>query len=180
MSTEQADQDAALKKNLWLLVLAGGLILTGILAYIFGASDQTDMRTPQAASPEAQRLREILDTAPVAEPEDPEDAIIAQIEAYRARVESEPDHPDKPAWLMAMGNLYFSRLTNYVEAARCYEEIVLRHSDWESARAAFPPLLQCYEALNDDMGILRTYQQIMAQYPEDTQEHQYAKDRLGL
>lgn len=180
MSTENAELEDALKKNGWLLVLAAGLILAGILVYFFGNNTTDDMRAPQAATPEAERLREILDTAPVAEPQDPEDLVVAQIEAYRSRVESEPNHPDRPAWLMAMGNLYFSRLENYVEAARCYEEVVLRHRDWESARAAFPPLLQCYETLGDHMGTIRTYKQIMAQYPEDTEEYRYAKEQLGL
>jgi len=116
----------------------------------------------------------------VAENEEPGAESLALNEGYRERIALEPDDPDKPAWLLAMGTLYMTRFENYLEASRCYEEVILLHSDWEGARAAYPLLVECYEALGDHMGMIRVYEQMMEHFPDDTQEHLWAKDQLGL
>jgi len=181
VSNKEGGLPAGIKQNLWLIVLAAGLVLTGLLAWALGAgSGEEQARTPSRGSAEEIRLREVLQTAPVAEPPEPGARTVNLIEDYRARIAEEPDHEDVPAWYLAMGNLYMTTFGDYGEAARSYERVVFDFPEWEGARAAYPQLITCYENLGDHMAVLRVYEQMMVHFPDDTQEYDYAREQLGL
>ena len=102
------------------------------------------------------------------------------IEQHRARIESEPDAPERPALLQAMGNLYRNKLLDFANAAWCYEQIIHNYPVWAGTSMVYGDLATCYENVGDQENATRIYMEMMRVLPETTQEYLYAKDKLGL
>lgn len=102
------------------------------------------------------------------------------IEYYRSQVEKNPQDPNTPAYLSAMGNLYKNRKMDCARAIPYYEKIVIEFPDWQGIKSVFPELATCYETVNDYRGKIWIYEEMMKRFPEDSQEYLYAKSALGL
>lgn len=182
MSKEPAP--GAFQQNKWLLAITVVLAAVGVVGYV----TQPDTPPEDAAnaaselSPENQRLRDALNKSTARAQEEQVDPTVrmrSAIEEHRVAIESSPDPAESAARLMAMGNLHL-QLMEFEQAATAFEQVVIDHKGWEGARGAYPQLLVCYEQLHDTEGIRWTYQQMMNDFPPDTQEHILAKDALGL
>jgi hypothetical protein len=92
--------------------------------------------------------------------------------------ESDPLGEDTPAKLVAAGNLYRQKLLDYAAAANCYEDVIIRHKDWDGVRIAYLQLETCYEKLENTKGLRWLYEQMQQNFPADSQEHQYAALQL--
>lgn len=102
------------------------------------------------------------------------------IEYYRSQLETNPDNPDTPAYLFAMGNLYKLKKMDCASAIPYYERIVIEFPNWEGIKSVFPELASCYEAVNDAHGKIWVYEEMMKRFPEDSQEYLFAKKALNL
>lgn len=103
---------------------------------------------------------------------------IETIRAHRARIDEDPSSEDAPALLAAIGNLNLQKVGDYEEAARNYELLLLDYPDWQNNRNVYLQLATCYEKLSDPARIRRIYTKIMNEFPEESQEYQYAQARL--
>ncbi len=112
-------------------------------------------------------------------PYNPKDPDIT-INYYKAFLEKNPNHPDTPAILTAIGNLYLNKKMDYKTAASYFEQVIINYSNWEGARSVYTLLSICYDQLNDYRGKIWLYQEIMKNFPPESQEYQFAKKELGL
>lgn len=178
----------------WRLTLAAAVTLIGLTLFLSLAiqSCRGDVGAGEGApgipldareqTPEKMALRAAIEekiaSAPTRITE--EDRALAAIKEHEEELDANPTGPDVPARLNAMGNLYSRKLQDYRAAAKCYEQIVLAHADWEGVYAVYPQLEVCYEALNDDTSLLWLYRTMVDRYPRDSQEYLFAQEKLRL
>lgn len=112
-------------------------------------------------------------------PYDPKNPDVT-INYYKAFLEKNPNHPDTPAILSALGNLYLSKKVDYETAASYFERIIIEYPDWEGAKGLYSLLSLCYDQLNDSHSKIWLYQEMMKRFPPESQEYQFAKQELGL
>jgi|GEM_PF-508092 len=171
---------------LLLLALAGVLIVVAAAGALFFGED-----TPVPAKPRItikpnqgamsqQEMQDKMEVARSTPAPDPADEARRTIEQHRARIESEPDAPERPALLQAMGNLYRNKLLDFANAAWCYEQIIHNYPVWAGTSMVYGDLATCYENVGDQENATRIYMEMMRVLPETTQEYLYAKDKLGL
>jgi len=157
------------------LVLCILLVVVGVVAMVRSGSG-TSGPARRVPPPSEQALREALDKNPAPEQTTtPAQQAQETIASYRKKLEADPNSPDTPALLNAMGNLYRQKLLDYKEAARCYERIILEFPQWEAAPAIYPLLSTCYEKNGDHQSLIWLYQEMMKRFPEDSQEYLFAK-----
>lgn len=161
------------------------IFLAAVLLFIMyqWLSQGPDREAAPPATPGAQPVAvspETFQTAPAAPRETVREEAQRTIEEYRERIETAPDAEEKPALLMAMGNLYQQRLMDYREAANCYQVYILEYPEAPDLALAYTQLGTCYELLGDGVNANRIYLEMMERFPDDSQEHLYAKDKLGL
>ncbi len=80
--------------------------------------------------------------------------------------------------LIAAGNLYKQKFLDYASAAEQYKRIILDFPDWEGAHKVYIELATCYERLEQHENTLWVYEQMLEVFPEESQEHQFAKQKL--
>ena len=167
------------------LGIAVALVLVAAVGAVFskgGAAPEKPRMTvkPNQGPMSQQEMQEKMETARNVAPPDPAEEARHSIEQHRARIEAEPDSPERPALLQAMGNLYRLKLIDYPNAAWCYEQIILNYPDWAGTSMVYGDLATCYENMGDQEKATRTYMEMMRVLPETSQEYLYAKDKLGL
>lgn len=108
----------------------------------------------------------------------PQDKAREAIASHEAKIQAEPGSEDVPALWAAMGNLYRSKLGDYHEAARCYENIFVDHPDWPGMRGVYIQLATCYERTGDIEGARRVYLKMTDEFPEESREYEYAWAKL--
>jgi tetratricopeptide (TPR) repeat protein len=158
-------------------------IAVGILTWFqrAGSSERAgDSDSGQGGELEQQRLKALLrEGQPPASPSSEEEtrALIAE---YERRLEEEPQSPEVPAVLSALGNLYSQKLLDCRRASEYYEEIILNYPSWEGARVIYPQLAVCYERMGETEQLQWLYRRMMEVFPPDTQEHAFARAQLNL
>ncbi|GMV93343.1 MAG: hypothetical protein AMXMBFR82_31210 [Candidatus Hydrogenedentota bacterium] len=117
---------------------------------------------------------------PVAPRDTPRDAALKIIESHRQRFEANPQSDEAPALLSAMGNLYRQRLTDYGQAASCFERLLTEYPEAANTRDAYLQLVICYDRLGDVENRRRVLRRMMDVYPPESEEHLFAVRELGL
>jgi tetratricopeptide (TPR) repeat protein len=112
-------------------------------------------------------------------PKSAREKAIEVIGAHQKRIEKDRESEEAPALYAAMGNLYRLKVQDYEEAARCYELLLLDYPDWPNIRTVYVQLATCYERLGDWKGVERVYKGMMAKFPKESQEYQYAQAKLA-
>ncbi len=172
----------------WASMLAvGAVFLIIAMAGMFadrGAArgvESTRPRVKQQTSRMSQtEMRHRIAEAQQAIPPDTVAETRAVINEHRNKVEVDPDAPDAPALLLAMGNLNFRKLRDYDQAILCYEQILHRYPDWEGISQVYSALATCYEEAGEHEKVHRIYMTMMDVFPEDSEEYYFAADKLGL
>ena len=177
-------------KQVWpyllLLAVSGGVVVAAVVSALFfgeeaPAPDEARVTIrPNQGALSQQEMRAKIAEAKKATALSPAEEARRSIEQHRARIESEPDAPERPALLQAMGNLYRNKLLDFANAAWCYEQIILNYPDWVGTSMVYGDLATCYENTGDQENATRIYMEMMRVLPETTQEYLYAKDKLGL
>jgi len=168
-----------------LFICAVVLISLGIVGAIWGKTNSVE------AEAEAQLATlKPLNTTPTltADMENPSEQVPPKdinnpdqlIEYYRSHLEQNPQDPNTPAYLTAMGNLYKIKKMDCARAIPYYERVIIDYPDWEGIKSIYPELASCYEEVNDYKGKIWIHEEMMKRFPEDSQEYLFAKKALGL
>jgi TolA-binding protein len=96
------------------------------------------------------------------------------IRKHQERYDANPQADEAPGLLLAAGNLYRQKLGSFEEAAERYEIVANDFAGRPEARTALIQLSTCYERLDDRENARRIYRMMMDEFPEDSQEYQYA------
>ncbi|HOV32222.1 MAG TPA: hypothetical protein PLX23_02515 [Candidatus Hydrogenedens sp.] len=169
-----------------LIIVSIGFILFGIIGVISGKTGKAE-KLQQETSTSSQQLNNL----PVLNSSSQETQIGNKaptdlknpdqlIEYYRTQLQQNPQAPETPAYLSAIGNLYKQRKMDCANAIPYYERIIIDYPDWEGVRSIYPELAMCYESVNDYRGKIWIHNEIMRRFPPDSQEYIYAKNALGL
>ena len=102
--------------------------------------------------------------------------LIAQYEAKLPTLEGD----DRFGALTAMANLYGRKLRDYKNAAKYYDLVIHEFPDMSGIGNYYAELAKCYEQLGDQAKLNQLYLDMMEHFPEDSQEHLFAKQGLGL
>ncbi|MFP4191312.1 MAG: tetratricopeptide repeat protein [Candidatus Hydrogenedentota bacterium] len=177
LTPETAELKEALRRNWHWAALCAVFLAVGLVPVITGGTDQAgDQGRAARAETGASAERQLEPTPTRATGEE---RALSLIERHEAALADNPDDLEAPALLSAMGNVYRQRLNDYESAARAYETILLDYPDWPQIRTVFPQLQVCYKQLDDWDGVDWVYQQMMEIFPEDSEEHLYARTQLG-
>ena len=157
------------------------VLLVGVYQWLSGGNATPESERPVGPGPQPVAITaNLFQGEPPPARESVQEEARRTVEDYRQRIETEPEAEETPALLMAMGNLYQQRLMDYKEAANCYQIYILDYPDAPDLALAYTQLGTCYELLDDGVNANRVYYEMMEHFPEDSQEHLYAKDKLGL
>ncbi len=168
-------------KRYWPVGLAILAVLVGIAVPLLGDGGEND------------GAARVVERAPLLpreiDPADAPDAVNAprktpeqqtrdQIEAHREEVLAKPKGEDAPVLLLAMGNLYRQKLLDYESAADCYKWLIGDYPDAPNITSAYINLGVCYERLGQQQMANRLYREMSEKFPEDSVEHQFARQKL--
>lgn len=170
------------RKYWYIIIPAAGLFV--VIAWRISSSDAA---RDTGGSPERQKERfgltavpeEFFRPAPPPQRRTPQEEAEDQVRQYREQLDAEPVNENTPVILMAMGNLYRQRLLNYEEAARCYERVIEEFPNAIQISDAYVQLSTCYERMNAPEKANRLHLKMMERFPEDSVEHQFAREQLG-
>ena len=174
----EADGDTGIRRY-WLVMVIAGVVGIGVLGSIFfGSSDPSPAEKEDPRRPVVVELDKPL---PTVQPKRPtvKDEALEIIAEYEKKLYAEEPPEDKAALIFATGNLYRQKLRDYTKAAEYYRWILQDYPDSEMASTAYVQLITCYEQLGDTQSASDVHYEIMKRYPEDSQEHQFAKSKLG-
>jgi tetratricopeptide (TPR) repeat protein len=174
----KAQRATGIRKYWLLIVIAGvaGLVVAGKV--IFGDADPPPIREVDPRQPVLVELDTPLPTVQPKRPT-PKDEALEIIADYEKKLNAEEPPEDKPALIFATGNLYRQKLRDYAKAVEYYRWILQDYPDSTVASTAYVQLITCYEQLGDTQSANDVHYEIMKRYPEDSQEHKFAKSKLG-
>lgn len=182
-ATEQQIQEAAVyyvpREALWSIIAACAVLVIGavvILSVDWGGQDAaTAGADPGGGAPAEGPPAGMFNPRPT-----PEQRAENYIDQYKREIAEGLDADKTALNLRRIGNLYFGELQNYAEAAKHYEEVLARFPDWEGNKDVYINLAACYERLGNRDLEKWTYERILQRFPEDSQEHLFARQKLGL
>jgi tetratricopeptide (TPR) repeat protein len=175
-------------KNKWFLVLIVSAVVLGVAMIGFISRGGNDENAPQknrvtirssVPSMQQSKIREKLEDAKAYEPPDPAQKVQEIIESHRLRIEEDPDNPETPVLLEAMGNLYSMRLGDHEMAAYYYEQLLQRYPEINKT-SAYVGLVTSFEKMGDLEGVTRICNEMMKEYPKDSVEYKWAADKTGV
>ncbi len=167
----------------WYLLLALVAILICLSVFAFRGKPDVSAETRSTSRPSdvhAELLAQVGDLG-----QNPERLTVQArarqlIAEHEQKFDADPKSADAPAYLSAMGNLYRQKLSDYEQAASCFERLINEYPDDPSVRDSYLQLLVCYERLGDQENRRRVLRQLMEKYPAESQEHQFAAHELGI
>lgn len=177
-----------LRKNGWMLgVFAVCLVAlgAGVVSLLAGGGEEKSparsIRRPRRVPPaEQDRAREILYAAKEASPAPtPREERLAYVEKYRRRLEEDPDNPETPVTLLALGIVY-KQLQDFSNATWAFREVIDRYPTSNQNLSAWLELGTCYEFTGDQEKMISTYMEMSKVFPPDTDAHKFAQSKLKL
>ena len=161
----------------WYLVALLVLIAVA-LAVKFASSKEPEPGAASTAAP-AMSAPSAAEARPTPTRLTEREQVLATIQEHQDALDTDPEAEDAPARRNAMGNLYLQKFGDYEEAARCFELVLHDYPDWPGIRGVYPKLATCHERMGDSERAREVYREMMDAFPEDSQEHQFAKDEAG-
>lgn len=174
------------KKN-WYLIAAFVVIMGGA-GYMSGGSDSSGADAVVDSNATAAVPRGLSQTATsnsAATAAGPwkglskQDKARDSIREYHEKFAKNPDKAKSAADLSNLGNLHYSKLGEYTQAAAYYEQLLKNYPNWKGNNVAYPNLASCYERLNEKKLAKYTYERMLAYFDSDTQHYLFAKQKLG-
>ena len=172
-------------KNKWYIASSLSVIIIGICIIGFvstGGNKDSKSSTIAIRSNtpalEPGEIRKHLEDAKNFDPPDPAENVKKAIASHQARIDANPDDPESPVLLEAMGNLYMLKLNDYEMAAYCYEQVLSRYPDADKT-TAYIGLVTALEKKGDTEGVNRICREIRKEFPPESVEHQWAAEKTG-
>lgn len=166
-------------RNNWHLLLVFVAVVAAIP--IVAMRERTQEAAPETSTGDmALATGETMRIVPLEPRETSRDAAAAIIESHRRQLEANPKSDDAPALLVGMGNLYRQKLSDYEQAAACFERLLDEYPDSINIREAYLQLVICYERLGDEENRRRILRRMMNDFPPESEEYLYAAQELGL
>jgi tetratricopeptide (TPR) repeat protein len=176
--------------KIWALVLSAcGLLVVGVLFTVFTGSEETSgeesgrrVATVRSNKTPLSKdfIKEQIEEAKKYTPPTIEETVLDVIAGHWKKVEANPESPETPALLMAMGNLYRLDLQDYEMAAYCYHRVLEEYPDYPGRMQIYPELATCYENAGDHERMLRVYREMTQVFPENSEQALFARVKLGL
>ena len=165
----------------WYLYVAFVVALgAGVVAYLFAGKD--DAASTDLAG---QEMRDLAERTKVSDNPGPFTALTtveqeakADIAGYQEKFDAAPNSEEAALMLERMGQLHYAKLMDPKGAITNWELLIQRFPDYEGIKKIYPMLAACYEQLKDDTSARAVYQRMLNYYPEDSQEHLLAKQKL--
>ncbi len=110
----------------------------------------------------------------------PQEKARETIAGHEAKLQEAPNAEEAPALLIAAANLYRQKLGDYEKAAEYYLLYVHDYPGDPNISLAYEQLATCYENLGQEFNARWAYSEIMDKFPEESQVHLFAKQKLGL
>ncbi len=164
----------------WHLLLVFVLVLAAIPVVAMRQSSEKASPQEMQAAATGRASVAALQIKPRDPRETSRDVARKTIASHQQRLAADPQSADAPALLCAMGNLYRQRLSDYEQAANCFERMVRDYPDAPNVREAYLQLVICYERLGDTENRTRILRKMLSDFPSDSEEHLYASRELGL
>ena len=180
---EDAQRSARMKKQ-FIAFVAFAVLATGLLTYksFFSGIESPSELSDEAAGPALgeSELNRILSDAKRDTPLTAREQTEQTISQYKKDIEANPESPEAPVHLNAMGNLYLQKLGDYQNAAEQYELLLANYPDWAGARMVYPNLETCYKNLGANAELRRLYREMTEFFGPEEGEYEYAMTQLGL
>lgn len=162
-------------------------IVTGICTAVFVSCSGGPTAVPTASSQKntdmAAKIGEEADQNATVRIESPQELsevakVQQQIAAYEQQIQAEPQSEDTPARLLAVANLYMTRLRDYDKAATTYEYLIQQYPTWEHIGQVYIQLSTCYTNAGKQAEANRLAMRMLEIFPPDSQEYLYAQSLL--
>jgi tetratricopeptide (TPR) repeat protein len=178
MNSEQLAK--GLRENWYLIAALVVFVALAAVKLVTGSdADETQKAADnQTAGEKLPNASDTLQELQRAARPNPEEQARRQIEEYREKLAEEPESEDAPAYYMAMGNLQLQKFSDYEEAAKAYEQVILEFPEWEGVRKAYLQLEACYQKQEDRTGLKWLYEKMVEAFPEESNEYEYATKQL--
>ena len=153
-----------ISRSSWYLALICLGLLAGSVVLATSARNNSGGRDAVEAADEAQD----------------EEGLSAAVQRYEYELRYNRGSSDTPKNLFRLANLYHSRVRNFERAALYYEALLQEFPSYFANENVYPKLAECYMRQGDTALERQTYRRMLDFYPEDSEEHAFARMRLGL
>lgn len=177
-----------LRKNGWMVGMFAVCLCAlgaGVVSLFTGGAEKEaparKVRRPRpVAAAKQDHAREILYAAKEAAPAvTKREERLGYVEKYRRLLEEDPDAPETPVTLQAMGMLY-KQLQDFENAAWAFHEVIDRYPQSNQYIQAWLELGTCYEFTGNQEKMISTYMEMAKAFPPDTDAHKFAQSKLKL
>ena len=101
------------------------------------------------------------------------------LQRYERELAENPDGDIAALTLVRMGNVCYSRLQEYDNAATYYERLLNEHPDYDyNLQNVYGNLAACYERLDNRSMARSTYRRMITQFGSGSQEALFAEQQL--
>ena len=132
-------------------------------------------REPETEEAMLVRLRE---KRPIARTR--EETATIDIDDLFSEIDDEVESEKIAELLYSIGNLYYTKMKDYLKAAETYSRIVEEHPTTSVAQKVYPTIAFCYKRLGDEENERFIYYEMMEFYPKGSVDYEDAKTALGL
>lgn len=177
-----------LRKNGWMVGMCAVCLVAlgaGVVSLFTGGAEKEaparKVRRPRpVAADQGDRAREIFYAAKEAVPAPTKrEERLGYVEKYRRLLEEDPDAPETPVTLMALGVTY-RQLQDFENAAWAFQEVIDRYPQSNQCIQAWLELGTCYESTGNQEKMISTYMEMARAFPPDTDAHKFAQSKLKL
>jgi TolA-binding protein len=100
------------------------------------------------------------------------------IARHEEKIAEDPNGKDVPAYMLAIANLYITKLGDNESASSYLEDLIRRSPDSNLVPEAYAKLAKCYDRMGQPGLAQDIYRRMMQTFPEGSQEWEYAQAKL--
>ena len=132
----------------------------------------------QEPETEGEMLVRLREKRPIARTR--EETATIEIDDLFSEIDDEVESEKIAELLYSIGNLYYTKMKDYLKAAETYYRIVEEHPTTTVAQKVYPTIAFCYKRVGDEENERFIYYEMMEFYPKGSVDYEDAKTALGL